>query len=418
VTSSIRRRLALLAAVLAVAAAGALPASASATIQLGVYTPGAPANAQALSDYAAMVGRQPDIVMSYRDFDLPLLYSNEISNLRATGQTPMISWEPYQSLSEIASGAYDSYLHEQAKLAKSWGSTLMIRFGHEMNGTWYAWSGSPESFVAAWRHVVSVFRADGVTNVKWVFSPNIQEGSKYPISPYFPGDEWVDYVGLDGYNWGTATSWSHWESLQSVFATSYSVITQLSTKPVIITETSSSEAGGEKAAWIRDGFMSAIPQSFPRVTAVVWFNRTQEDDWRINSSQASLDAYRAVVNCSIYGGAGPCEGASEGTGKKKRRKKLAVRSVRVTHRVPSSVSGAVSYGLTQTARVRIEIVPRGHAARRFKITRRSKVGRNRIPLERLVRRHRLRAGKYRVVVIARNGEGQRSRPRKTHFRVV
>jgi glycosyl hydrolase family 26 len=418
VTSSIRKRLAPLVVILA-AVALAVPASASATIQLGVYTPGAPADAQALADYTAMVGRQPEIVMSYRDFGLPLLYSNEASNLRATGQTPMVSWEPDQSLSQIASGSYDSYLHEQAKAAKSWGTTLMIRFGHEMNGTWYSWSGQPESFVAAWRHIVSIFRADGVTNVKWVFSPNIQEGTKYPISPYFPGDEWVDYVGLDGYNWGTGTSWSKWESLQSVFATSYSVITQLSTKPVIITETSSSEAGGEKAAWIRDGFMSAIPQSFPRVTAVVWFNRTQEDDWRINSSQASLDAYRAVVNCSIYGGSGPCEGASEGTtGKKRGKRKLSVQAVSVPQRVTRDVTGTVSYRLSQTARVRIEIVPRGHSARRFKFTRHSRKGRSRIRLERLVRRHSLQTGRYRVVITARDREGERSRPRKDHFRVV
>lgn len=416
-TSSFKSRLAaLLSVVLTAVCFAALPASASATIQLGVYTPGAPANAQALSDYAAMVGRQPDIVMSYRDFDLPLLYSNEISNLRATGQIPLISWEPYHSLAEIASGEYDSYLHEQAKVAKSWGSTLMIRFGHEMNGTWYSWSGSPESFVAAWRHIVSVFRADGVTNVKWVFSPNIQEGTKYPIAPYFPGDEWVDYVGLDGYNWGTGTSWSKWESFETVFATSYSIVTQLSTKPVMITETSSSEAGGDKAAWIRTSLMQTIPQKFPRVTAVIWFNRTQEDDWRINSSQASLDAYRAVVNCSIYGGAGPCEGAGEG-GKKRGKKKLAVQAVHVPRRVTRSVSGTVSYRLTKSALVRIKVVPRGHAARRFKITRHSNGGRNRISLERLLRRRNLRAGRYRVVIVARE-DGERSRPRKAQFRVV
>lgn len=393
-----------------------VPASASA-IQLGAYTPGAPANASALSEYASMVGRQPDIVMWYRDVGQPLMYSNEVANLRATGQTPMITWEPTQSLSQIASGAQDSALHEAAKVAKSWGSTLMIRFGHEMNGTWYSWSGSPESFVAAWRHIVSVFRADGVTNVQWVWSPNIQEGTKYPIAPYFPGDEWVDYVGLDGYNWGTANG-ETWQSLQEVFAPSYSIVTQLSSKPVIITETSSSETGGEKSAWIRSGFMTAIPQSFPRVSAVVWFNRSQEDDWRINSSQSSLDAYRAVVNCSIYGGSGACEGATEGSTGKKKRKKPTVRSVRVTQRVAPDITGAVSYAVTETAPVQIEIVPRRHPGRRFKVTRHSHKGRNRVPLERLLRKRRLRSGTYRVVIAARDEDGSRSRPHRARFRVV
>jgi hypothetical protein len=295
---------------------------------------------------------------------------------------------------------------------------MMLRFGHEMNGTWYPWAGNPDSFVAAWRHVVSVFRADGVTNVKWVWSPNIQEGAKYPISPYFPGDEWLDYVGLDGYNWGSG----EWLSLQDVFAPSYAIVTQLSTKPVIITETSSSESGGDKAAWIRNGFMTSIPQSFPRVTAVVWFNRTQEDDWRINSSQASLDAYRAVAACTIYGGAGPCDGTTSPTTtpppKKKGKRKLTVESVSVSPRVSSDVSGTVSYAVSEPAQVEIVIIPRRHPGRRIKVTRRGRKGHNRVPLKRLVRRRSLREGKYRVVVSARTPEGRRAHPHKARFRVV
>jgi hypothetical protein len=419
VKTSIRNRLATL-IVASSFLALTMPASASATIQLGAYTPGAPADASALSEYTTLVGRQPDIVMWYRDFGQPLLYSDEIRNFRATGQTPMATWEPYdQDLSRIASGEYDSYLHESAQIAKSWGNTLMVRFGHEMNGTWYPWAGSndtPDAFVAAWRHVVSLFRADGATNVKWVWAPNTEEGSKYPIAPYFPGDSWVDYVGLDGYNWGSSAN--KWESLKEVFAASYATVTSLSTKPVIITETSSSETGGDKAAWIRSGFMTTIPQSFPRVSAVIWFNKSQEDDWRLNSSTASLDAYRAVASCSLYGGSGPCEGAAtETSAPKKKGKRLAVRSVHVTHRVSNVASGTVSYGLTESAQVEIKIVPRKHKGRRIKVTRHSGVGHNKISLARLVPRH-LHEGGYRVIVRARNNEGQRSRSHKAHFRVV
>lgn len=416
-----RRHCAALASCLVLAALGAgaaLPATASATIQLGAYTPGAPANAQALSEYASMVGRQPDIVMWYRDFPQPLLYSNEISNLRATGQAPMITWEPYeQSLSGIAAGAYDSYLRESAQIAKSWGGPLMIRFAHEMNGTWYPWAGSntsPETFIAAWRHVVSIFRAEGAGNVKWVWSPNVQEGSKYPISPYFPGDEWVDYVGLDGYNWGSAEG--RWQSLREVLASSYATVTQLSSRPVIVAETSSSETGGDKAAWIRNGFMSELPQSLPRVSAVIWFDKVQEQDWRINSSRASLDAYRAVVACSIYGGTGPCQpGTTESS--RSGKKKLTVRSVRVPHRVGVRLTGAVSYDLSQAARVSIKVVPRGHLAGGVVRIRRSRAGHNEVPLVRLVRRRRLPVGRYRIVIVARSG-GQRSAPHTAHFRVV
>ena len=426
---------ALLAAASLLGSCAALPASASATVQLGAYTPGAPASAQALSGYAAMVGRQPDIVMWYREFEQPLIYSNEAANLRATGQTPMVTWEPAgEDLSQIAAGAYDGYLEESARIAKSWGGTLLIRFAHEMNGTWFSWSGSnssPADFVAAWRHVVSVFRAEGAGNVRWVWSPNIQEGGKYPIAPYFPGEEFVDYVGLDGYNWGTGGG-EKWQSIQEVFGPSYAIVTQLSSKPVMIAETSSSEAGGEKAAWIHDAFLTEIPRDFPRVAAVVWFNKVKEDDWRIDSSQASLDAYRAVASCSLYGGSERCETASpsapaagephpsEGGGRPKKGRKRGrpvVRSLRVTRRARASSGVAVSYRLSQAAGVRIAIVPRRRGGARVALRRHGREGRNEVSLGGLIHRHRLGAGGYRLVVVARRG-GRLSQPRRACFRVL
>jgi hypothetical protein len=402
------------------AALAAIPASAQA-IQLGAYTPGAPADAKALASYTQMVGRQPDIVMWFRDFGQPLMYSNEVANLRATGQTPMITWMPYQQkLSSIASGAYDAYLHESAKIAKSWGTPLQIRFAHEQNGDWFPWgagSSTSSEFVDAWRHVVSVFRADGATNVKWVWSPNIQEGSKYPIAPTFPGDEWIDYVGLDGYNWGN--KWGEgYSAFDTVFGASYGIVTQLSSKPVLITETSASENAGDKAQWIKTGFMSLLPKLFPRVEAVVWFNKVQEDDWRINSSQASLDAYRAVVNCSIYGGTGSCDGEVVVTPPPTKKKKPKLRDLRVTRRVANEVSGLVSYAINQPAKVEIIIVPRARKAKKIVVSRKSRSGRNRVPLKRLLRKRHLAEGSYRVVIMAKDDEGQRSRPRKARFQVV
>ncbi|MGE5408405.1 MAG: glycosyl hydrolase, partial [Syntrophothermus sp.] len=162
----------------------ALPAMASASIQLGAYTPGAPASASALSEYQRLVGRPPDIVMWFREFGEPLMYPNEAANLRATGQEPMVTWEPQeQPLAAIAAGSYDGYLREQAEAAKSWGAPLMIRFAHEMNGDWFSWGSpgtSPETFVSAWRHVVDLFRSVGAYNVEWVWAPNVQEGGRYP----------------------------------------------------------------------------------------------------------------------------------------------------------------------------------------------------------------------------------------------
>lgn len=315
----IRRTAAIAVLLLSAALFGAVAPASAAPIKLGVYDAsqgevGAPEDARVLDSYAAMVGRKPDIVMDYSNVTDPLLTETEISNLSERGETPMVTWQLYQSgwggatisLDAIAAGSYDNYLRSAANLAKSMPfNEILIRFAHEMNGNWYGWSGNPGAYVAAWRHVVTIFREAGATNVRWVWSPNVDYGS-YPFAGYFPGDSWVDYVALDGYNWGTAGIGANkWQSLSQVFASSYKQLTQLSSKPVMIAETSSSEAGGSKADWIREGFLKAIPQEFPRVQAVVWFDRTQEEDWRIDSSVASLAAYREVVASTLYGGTVP-----------------------------------------------------------------------------------------------------------------
>jgi Glycosyl hydrolase family 26 len=395
--------------------ASVAPTAAPATIKLGVFNRGAPANAETVADYTATVGRQPEIVLWYRSFGRTLLSSTETSTLTATAQSPILTWEPYShSLWDIAGGAHDPYLLKSAQIAASWGGELMIRFAHEMNGDWYPWTGSPSAYVAAWHHIVTVFREAGATNVRWVWSPNVDRTGSMPFSAYFPGDEWVDYIGLDGYNWG-ATEGNRWSSLKKVFASSYATITQLSAKPLIIAETSSSEIGGDKAAWIRNGFMKTIPQDFPRVIGVVWFNASKEDDWRIASSQRALDAYREVVNCYAYGGSGPCDpGPPE---------PLSVKSLRVTPRVKAPARrprGAVSYRLSNPARVRIEIqLRKGRGfVRRVALVRGSPAGPSRVPLRRLIGKRKLPAGSYRVTVIARGDEGQRSRPRRAHFRII
>ena len=270
--------------------------AAAAPIKLGAYVPNAPEDGNALDSYASMVGGMPAIVMKYSNVTDPLLTPTEISNLESRDEAAMVSWQLYKSgwsgptisLSDIAAGDYDRDLRRAADLAKTLPFQVMIRFGHEMNGDWYPWSGKPSAYVAAWRHSVSVFRQEGADNVKWVWSPNVEQGN-YPFARYFPGNAWVDYVGLDGYNWGTSgVGTNQWQSLSQVFGASYKHLTEMSTKPVIICETSSSDAGGDKAEWIRNGLLKAIPQDFPRVRAVMWFDRSMEQDWRVDSSQASL----------------------------------------------------------------------------------------------------------------------------------
>ncbi len=397
-------------------------ASAAAPIKLGAYVPNAPEDAGALDAYTSMVGRKPEIVMKYSNVTDPLLRPGEIANLEARGVTPMVSWQLYKSewsgptisLAAIASGTYDASLRRAADLAKTLPFEVMIRFGHEMNGDWYGWGSQPAAYVAAWRHIVSVFRRQGTSNVKWVWSPNVDQGS-YPFARYFPGDAWVDYVALDGYNWGTSgTGVDRWQTLSQVFSSSYETLTQMSAKPVMIAETSSSEIGGDKAAWIREGFLRTIPQKFPRVRAVIWFDRSMEQDWRVDSSPASLRAFRDVVSSSLYGGANPAPPVPVQT---------KVRALRLT---PSTTIRAkasrakVVYRLSRRARVRIAVHKRGRGtanpARTVTIRHPRRSGR--IRLSTLVRGHRMHRGSYRVVARAIDRHGARSRPRQVRFRVV
>lgn len=420
------------------------PASAAgAPIKLGVYTAaqgqlGAPEDAAWLDNYAATVGRNPDIVMDYSNVTDPLLTQREISNLQARGETPLVTWQLFQSgysgptmsLDDLAAGNYDSYLHKAAALAKTLPFEVMIRFGHEMNGDWYGWSGNPSGYVNAWRHVVSVFRQDGATNVKWVWSPNVEYDGSYPFASYFPGDSWVDYVALDGYNWGTAGQGpDRWESLNEVFASSYAKITQLSSKPVIIAETSSSEAGGNKADWIREGFLKTIPQKFPRVAAVLWFDRDAEEDWRINTSSAALAAYREVVASTLYGGnVAPAAETKE--------PQPVVEELEVTPVVPAAPSQApalkkkghravqvrgkgsyrVSPGVTS---VKLRIKGPGLTGRMAKrtLTISNPKSHGTFQLSSLSGGRLLRDRRYRVVAVAIRG-GSVSKPRRAHFRVA
>ncbi len=184
-------------------------------IRLGAYISaggirGAPAEAGVLDHFARMVGGQPDIVETFKTPSKALLTPVEVANLEARGQTPLVTVEPFLPggsertipLRQITRGAWDSNFRDEARSAKEFPGEVMIRFAEEMNGNWYGWSGRPAAYVAAWRHVVSIFRQEGAQNVKWVWSPNVNYGD-YPFYKYFPGESWVDYLGLDGYNWGT-----------------------------------------------------------------------------------------------------------------------------------------------------------------------------------------------------------------------
>lgn len=213
---------------------------------------------------------------------------------RDAGRAPLIAWDGGTDLAAIRSGTWDTLLRERARACRDFGDVVYLRWAAEFNGAWNPAYGRAHDFVAAWRHIVDTFRAVGATNVRWVWCPFAVAagGSGSDWSRYYPGGRYVDWVGMDGYNWGSARSWSRWQGFHEIFAPLYTDYAQR--KPVMICEVGCAETGGDKSAWIR-AMGSALQNNFPAVKALVWFDAKKETDWRINSSTASLAAFRSVV---------------------------------------------------------------------------------------------------------------------------
>jgi membrane-bound metal-dependent hydrolase YbcI (DUF457 family) len=300
----------LAAAVLGIALSSFAPAGAAAApTAFGVYVPGADQRPSRIESFAHQVGRAPVIASSYKRWRLQPFIGAELRHVWNRGAVPLVTWEPWTvegrgfSLRAIAGGRYDAYVRGAANSAARWGRPILLRFAHEMNGTWYPWGrgrngNTPRVYKAAWRHLVRIFRSAGADNVKWVWTPNVEGGGQYPFARFYPGNKWVNWVGLDGFNWARR---GEWQSFTDIFGASYARLSRLSPRPMIIAETGSSQSGGDKAAWVSSALRKEIPR-FSRVRAVVWFSdRVGDVDFRVNSSAASLQAFRSGISAPAYG---------------------------------------------------------------------------------------------------------------------
>ncbi len=292
---------------------------ADAQVVLGAHTAGAGTEiGSTLESFAATSGATPKIAMYYQDWNeswkTALVDPRVVDSIQEHGSVPMITWMPKldgrpvddssYAPGLIAEGTYDKYIRRAAHEATTYGAPLFIRLAHEMNGNWSPWGSipgnTPADYIAMWRHVVTLFREEGATNVKWVWAPNVKQGhSSEPFDAYYPGDDWVDFVGLDGYNWGTVGG--SWQSFAKVFMSSYEELNQLTKKPMMITETASSESGGNKAQWIRE-ILQTVLTKMPRVRALIWFDVSKETDWQITSTPASESAFRELATSSLLQG--------------------------------------------------------------------------------------------------------------------
>jgi beta-mannanase len=292
---------------------------------LGVYVHNSAWNTGLLDSYADLVGGTPAMALAYNDWaangDGGQLFPRAMLDaFRARGITPVVTWEPWDwngsgsnptyKLANILAGNFDDYIGTWVSGARRYGRPIYLRFAHEMNGDWYPWGvgvngNTPAQFVSVWRKIVTMFRNGGADNVRWIWSPNVIDNDK-PLTGLYPGGSYVDMTAMDGYNWGTTRAGAGgWRSFRSIFDSTYDRILGLApAKPIFVAETASTEFGGDKAAWIRNAF-DGIPDLFPRLSGVIWFNQNKETNWRVDSSASSLKSYREVARRAWWGGGFP-----------------------------------------------------------------------------------------------------------------
>ena len=263
----------------------------------------------AMGALAHELNRYPAMMNFFDDWTDPFPVG-PVTQIAATGAVPEVTWQPWNytlglnqdtfSLQGIASGQFDSYISAWASQAAAFGKPLLLRFAHEMNGSWYPWcvgvnGNAPGDYIAAFRHVHDLFVSAGATNVQWVWSPTVSPGSSSNMATEYPGSQYVNVMGLDGYNFGTGDPGDSWTSPSYIFGDSLDELSSIDAgKPILINEVGSSEAGGSKAQWIAS-FVNLLTQ-YPQVIGFLWSEFTSNLDWSLETSAASIESMRLSLS--------------------------------------------------------------------------------------------------------------------------
>jgi Glycosyl hydrolase family 26 len=259
---------------------------------LGVYEPEGSSSYSQVSSFAQRIGRRPNIALYFSGWGEEFQEQFAI-DARAHGALPMVQIDPATaSLASIASGKYDGYLRSYAAAVRNYGSPVIIGFAHEPDGTWYRWGYnhvSPAVWIAAWRHVVSVFRDQSARNVIWSWTMNDSSTSPYPLHAWWPGRRYVTWVGIDGYYASPA------DTFNSLFGNSVAQIRSFTRDPILISETAVGPATGKLAGDVENLF-EGIRRD--HLIGPVWFDASgpaYRQDWRLEDYPVELAAFRKAL---------------------------------------------------------------------------------------------------------------------------
>ncbi|MBK5288766.1 MAG: hypothetical protein JJE46_09890 [Acidimicrobiia bacterium] len=290
----------------------------------GVSTPQAPYDWKDFQIFSAAARKLPSMVEFFQGWDREFP-SEQVTETWRRGALPLISWEPRPTvqpvgpdsdnttepgytLASIIDGSHDDYIDRYAVAVRDLGLPVAIRFAHEMNGNWFPWSEERNGnqrgeYVQAWRHVHDRFTTIGATNAIWIWSPNvITARPSVRLAPLYPGDEYVDWMGMVGYYrriYFDDAGKPKPPTFDNTYSGTLAELRASALKPIVITELGATEVGGNKPAWIRSLFQGLADN--PDVIGFVWFDHSVNgNDWRIESSTASTTAFSDSVTHPRY----------------------------------------------------------------------------------------------------------------------
>jgi hypothetical protein len=241
-----------------------------------------PAINSVLSRVAQTYGKSYAMVLVYANWNEPLPWM--VNNAKAAGSALQVGWQPNQGLDAVLD---DTYLRSFARSLKAYGLPVFLRFGGEMNGAWVEWYGDPVKYQEKWRLVTRVMREEA-PNVAMVWSPNFVGDA--PFADYYPGDDWVDWVGINLYHESTLNADAtmspmvndiYYQAERSNPLDKVKAIyeTYASRKPLMLSETgfgwATRATGADHTAWAAatlKRFYGYAPLIYPRLKAISYFN--------------------------------------------------------------------------------------------------------------------------------------------------
>ena len=260
---------------------------------LGAFERGAPPDYAPVASFTKTAKRPPNLIGYYSGWAEPfdMTFAN---TLRRHGIIPFVQIDPTDaSVTALAHGSYDEYLRSYADSVRNFSDAVVIGFGHEMNASWYTWGYqhvAPSTFIAAWRHVVTVFRDQGADNVTWLWTLEANGPHTGPVQSWWPGAKYVTWVGVDGYYYRPS------DTFASVFGRTIDQVRRFTSDPVLLSESAVGPAAGQLAK-IQDLFHG---MSTYNTLGLVWFDEAQKgglyrQDWRLEDSPAAEIAFRLGV---------------------------------------------------------------------------------------------------------------------------